>query len=299
MGRRTAPRTSPEGKLWISWRSFVDLRWDGWAPRLVVHEKYERVIKWTLRALTALGILSSLITMSKLAGLSLSVGLLALDQLLERAVLQYTTIIITPVPTFSITMEEITGVAYMLIKEDLEHNPDIMGFSFKTEELARKFFEVVRAWNYGEQEDADDNIKITVVWPNRGDGYYVCMYPSLDRKPLKARFDALAEIQGTKKPGKKQQQLVMMWTMRKSLGGGGRALRAFLARQRPDRPFWFAPFVSADGTNPRRIDDVRPILKWHVRVVKESELTKRDAVEYQLVRTPGKEYRREVLGNEV
>jgi hypothetical protein len=286
-----------KGDWWVNWRSFIDVRWERRLPRLVVHEKYEAHVKWVLRGAAGVGILSSLLTLNRLTAFALSVGLFAFEQLLERAIFQYTTIIITPVPTFSIDMDEITGMAFGRPGRDDPRLLDLAGFAFKRRELAERFFELLQQWNYGEHEDRDDNIRLTFVWPNRGDGYYVCMYPNIARKGVKEHLEQWEKARAHKKPGKEQQGLVMMWTMRKTFAGGSRGVKDFLARQQPGRPFWLQAFTSEDGTNPQIIYDIKPILKRHYHVANESELTRKDT-EYWLVCKPGKPYRRKVVGSE-
>lgn len=270
-----------KGDWWASWRSFVDIRWKNWRPRLVVHEKYEAAVKWILRSLSVLGIGSSLLTLGPTWGVALSIGLLGLEQFLERAVFQYTTIVLTPMPRFDFDLREVTGMVYAWPNVDAPAYLDITGFCFARKELAEQFFDLLLELNYGELEDRDNNIRLTFVWPKDAKGYFVCLCTSPDRKGVKERIEQMSVVGRLALPGKELQPLVVVWGMRRRMGESGQLIHAFLARQRHGHPFWLQVFVSPDGKDPQPIPG-KQITKWHYRVAHESELTKRDP-EYWVV----------------
>lgn len=286
-----------KGEWWVNWRSLVDVRIERGIPRLVLHEKYERRVKLILRVTWLIGVLGSLAALGPVGGIVFSLALSAVEQFLERAVFLYTTIVVTPVPEFSISMDEITAMAFGWPETPQGNHPDMAGFCFERPALAEQFFALLRRWNYGQREDRDNNIQLSFVWPKRGDGYYVCMFPKLRRKAVEDRFEQLRKVDPRKKEGREPQELFMIWTMRKTFYGGGKALRQFLERQQPDRPFWLQAFLSEDGIHPTILFDVKPILKWHFRTASESELKPHEP-EYWLVVKPGEKYRREVVGSE-
>ena len=91
----------------ISLRSFISLRWQKRIPRLIVHEKYEHSIKWTIRTLTFIALAASVIAFPVwFMALGFALVLFGLQQFFERAVFQYTTIYVQPLPDFTYDPDE-------------------------------------------------------------------------------------------------------------------------------------------------------------------------------------------------
>jgi hypothetical protein len=82
-------------------------------PRLVLPERYERRIKWGLRSITAVGIGTSVLSLSPAAALALAVGLLGLEQILERTVFLYTTMYVRALPFQGFEKGKWTSMAYL------------------------------------------------------------------------------------------------------------------------------------------------------------------------------------------
>jgi hypothetical protein len=271
-------------------RSLVHVRWERGLPRLVVHERYEAPIKWTLRVLWFVGVCTSVLTLGPLAGLGLALLLSALERFLERTVFRYATIVVTPLPDFSFSMDEITGMVFAYPADD-DKRPaahPCVGFAFSRRDLAAKFFDVLRRWNYGERIDKDNNIRLTFIWPTDGRGYYTCLYPHLRRRGVEAAFEEVGARMEKEKPGKEQLGLSVVWMIRKHLNESpGPGIRTFTQRHPPqdDRPFWLQAFLSVDGAPGEILRDVEPILKFHYRVVNEGDLMESN-LEYPMMQWP-------------
>lgn len=265
-------------------RGLVHVRWERGLPRLVIHEQYQQLIKWTLRILWLIGVVSSVATLGPVGGIALGLLLTVIQQFLERAVFRYTTIVLTPLPDFSFSMDEITAMAFAYPAEADPHLLPAVGFAFARKDLAEKFFAVLKRWNYGKREDTENNIRLTFVWPKKGKGYYVCLYPNLRRKGVEDTFASIGAAMAEEEPGKEQHGLIVVWMIRKHLRGGDNAkLRIFAERQLPDAPFWLQAFLSVDGvTKVELLTDIEPILKMHYRVVNERDLRKTDP-EYRMM----------------
>ena len=63
----------------IDTSTFVRIEWHKPFPKLVLHEKYEKIVKWILRILTLIGIATSIITLSPVYSLLLSIALLLIE----------------------------------------------------------------------------------------------------------------------------------------------------------------------------------------------------------------------------
>lgn len=83
MSRKTKRHIDLVGK------AFVRLRWEGWVPKLLLLERNEKRVRWTLRAIVAVGIALSVVSMAWWAGLAVTLLLLALEQFFERTVFVY------------------------------------------------------------------------------------------------------------------------------------------------------------------------------------------------------------------
>lgn len=68
-------------------------------PRLVVHEKYEKSVKWILRSIAGVGIVISALAFKHwYIGVLLAVLILLIQQFFERTIFEYTAIHVSAVP---------------------------------------------------------------------------------------------------------------------------------------------------------------------------------------------------------
>ena len=72
------------GRKWIDFRAGF--------PRLYLHETHERLVRWLIRFLTAIGVGTSVLTMPWYWSLATSLGLLSLDAFLERTLFYYSSL---------------------------------------------------------------------------------------------------------------------------------------------------------------------------------------------------------------
>ncbi len=156
--------------------SLISVEWHGILPRLVVHEKYETVIKWTLRGLTLLAILSSLISLTKYQSLFLAIVLTALEQFLERAVFQYTSMYVQPMPDFAFDPARWTGMGFAFPQRLEPGVLNLVGPAFDDEATARGFLRLLKAWNYNQDDDKNDNICLSFIVENDRE-YSAYLYP--------------------------------------------------------------------------------------------------------------------------
>ena len=80
-------------KLIFIFRRFSGrIRIDKKKKRIILHEKYEKAVKYILRALTFIGIVSSVLTLPVYLSLILSIILVAIEQILERTGFMFNTL---------------------------------------------------------------------------------------------------------------------------------------------------------------------------------------------------------------
>lgn len=268
------------GELEISLKSLISVRWEKYFPRLVIHEKYEKKVKWTLRILTCIGILGSLIAFPIwYASLSFAVLLLLIEQFFERAVFEYTSIYVQPLPEFSYDPDKWKGMSYAFPQDPDPHLLNVVGCAFSTSDYANKFFNLMRSWNYNEKEDKDNNICLSFIVESENE-YSVYLYPNPERRTVGEFFGEVEEERKLEKHGKQHQQLIMHMLFCKIFPYGENSqLKIFITKQRKDRPFWLQPFIMDENGHIDILYDIEPILKYHFKFKNRSELIKKE-IEY-------------------
>lgn len=255
----------------------VQVRWQWPFPRLVVLEKYEKGITWGLRVLALIGVGSSLVAIP-VWYVSFGVALLlaGCEQFLERSVFQYTTLYLQPMPDFEYEPDEWQGMGFILPQGD-DRFVNAIALAFRTEDYARQFFDLIRAWNYGEDEDEDNNICLSFLWEDEQQ-YHVVLYPNPKRNIVAQAKEDIEEELRYEKYGKEHLQLIMQVVFCKDFRDYG-SLRRFLQDQdqRP-RPFSLLAAMTPDQRNLIPIDGIEPILKHDFKVAHWDEL---DANEFE------------------
>ena len=146
-------------------RSLITLRCQQWPPRLVIHEKYENITKWILRTIALAGIILNVgFVPFWYLNIAIAIMLVVIEQFLERAVFLYTTIYWQPFPEFTWDLgKEWMSMGFAFPENPMPEDLNVVGPVFKSESYAREFFNIIRAWNYGNEEDIDDNVCLSFI----------------------------------------------------------------------------------------------------------------------------------------
>jgi hypothetical protein len=252
-------------------RDFFGLSVEHGIPRLHVHERFEREVKWGLRLLTVAGIVASVISFKAwYLNLLLAVMLTLVEQFLERSVFIFTTLFLTPIPE-SYRPSDWCGVVWGIPAKT--GFPFIVGLAFSTQEAAGRIFPCIRAWNYDSDEDPDDNICVSVIMDGLYD-YFFFVYPNTRRRSVRE----YAEEAKRKNPGKEHMELVVQLTLCKKLKRGGH-FEAFRANYIGDKQYLLVAYYM-DGPNFVPIPELGEITKQHLKVRDRNELTASER-EYQ------------------
>lgn len=229
-------------RRWIRKRAWAfDLEWSRGMPRLILHEAHESKVKWTLRALTFLGLTSSVIVFSSwYVSLGTALILVGVEQFLERAVFHYTTWFIHPLPEFEYEPDRWVGMGFGVRTDD--DAPNVVGFAFDDRDYAASFLRLLRAWNLDEDEDVNGNIELWFLWDDER-SYHLLVYPSMNRPPVVAARDLVDEESLRERPGRRQLQIAFQVVFCKGFEDHGN-LRRFLA----DQAIHPRPFLLAAGT---------------------------------------------------
>lgn len=83
------------GNLKIDTKTLIEVRKEGRLPRLYVHEKFEKPLKWIVWTIATISFITIFIALDSY-GLSVSIGLglFALSFVFDRAIVKYTTFIV-------------------------------------------------------------------------------------------------------------------------------------------------------------------------------------------------------------
>lgn len=258
-------------------------------PRFIVPERYEKSVKWTLRILTAISILSSIFTLAWYISLPLSVLLCIIELLLEKTAFHFITLFIQPIPEWD--DEQWLGMIFWQIE-----NIRNAGMLFKTEYQARKVFECIRSWNYDFNVDSNNNIVVSFIIENDCT-YSAYIYPSFERKVIKKfKEDIDYEMFKKERKIKEQQQIIVSIIICKSFPyQTNSGIHLFASNYRSGEPYYFGAYFLEDRepeinvNQPfrirRNINEIasmtvaKPVLKFHLKIKERKELTSKD-VEY-------------------
>lgn len=271
-----------KGKWKIKRKSLISVRWQKHLPRLVIHEKYEKTTKWFLRILTACAIISSVIAFPIwYISLSVAIVLFLIEQFFEKSIFQYTTIYVHPMPDFTYDPKEWKAMAFAFPQDSDPRLLNVVGCAFATEEYAHKFFKLLKAWNYGEAEDKNNNICLSFIVENEKK-YSVYLYPNPKRRTVDQFFQEAEEFQKYEKYGKEHQRLTMQMIFSERFPYGATSqLKMFIEKQSLDRPFWLKPFIVKENGESEMLYSEDPVLKYHYKFKNSHELNKNE-IEYQL-----------------
>ncbi|WP_336883812.1 hypothetical protein [Priestia koreensis] len=174
-------------------------------------------------------------------------------------------------PMFEYKSEEWLAMVYGWPKQIKPDSTFLMGFAFKTEEYAKEFFGLLRAYNDGQSIDVENNIRISLITEDLKD-YSVYIYPSNDRK------NVVEFVQESEKEfGKHVQHGIMNLTMCRPFPyGEGSTFKVFKDIYVEGSPVELKAFYLRDGNRPEVIKSVEPILKYDIKVTHRKLLTKND-----------------------
>lgn len=270
-----APAEKPQGRKG-KWRfrlgGIVSLRFERGLPRLVIIDRFERPVKYTIWLLTVLAIVSSVfIFPAWYDALGFSIGVFCLQYVLQRTVFQYVSMYIQPIPDFEFNVQDWTAMAYGF-PERRGAVPDIVTPAFRTKALARNFMRLLRDWNNEENEDRENNICFSIILES--DMQYRCfIYPNPARAKVKNFNEAVSRDGATRYPGKEHLQLVFqVMFMRTFPYDSNSNLATFIRLHKAHEPFDIRPAVWSPEGGLRMLDDIAPITKWHLKIAERAQL---------------------------
>ncbi len=265
------------GNLKIDLSTLIRIEWRKPFPKIVLHEKFEKYVKWTLRILTFIGIGTSIISLPPIYSLLLSIGLVLIEQLFERILFEYTVLIVQPFPDFKIDYDQWLTNGYLFPNPQYKQQYNLFnhfGPAYKDKKYAIEFFTYLKSWNQDSEDDIDNNICLSFVLED-DKSYTTYLYANPNRKWLNEMFNSHREKIKYDKYGKNQQSMVMQMIYWKNLKLVDTSLfPQFLKEQNPEEKFYFVPFY-LDNDRPIAIEELK-IAKYKYQVRHRKDLTKND-----------------------
>ncbi|WP_304063769.1 hypothetical protein [Pedobacter glucosidilyticus] len=260
--------------LYVNSNTLIRIEWRKWYPALVIHEKFERIVKWILRTIAFVGIATSVISISEwYLSLGFSILIFLIEQFFERTVIEYTVMVFQPPPDFEVEYGQWKTNGFMIPKEkngvELAH----FGPSYLSEEYAQKFFDYLREWVNDSSNDDKENCLVVslVIEPN--EKYTTYFYANLGRKRLDYMFKAFEDASKLEKYGKRQQNFIAQLFYWHTLDfKDGYFIKQFLDFQKSNDPFFFTPSVIQPfGLPPKFLFD-SSIKKYHLKVSQRKDI---------------------------
>jgi hypothetical protein len=226
----------------IDTKTLFRIEWKKFYPKIVFHEKYETKIKWILRILTLIGLLTSFITLEPQFSFLLSLCLLLIEQFLERIIFEYSVIIVKPFPKFKFDNTEWLTNGYLFPQVEFYEGkklPIYFGFVFKSKQYGYDFFQYIKEWIANPDDDKEKQICLSFVIENNNT-YSTYLYPNTNLEKLKTTFNKIKEDKKIEKYGKEQQSMIMSISFSKVLELDENSLfQTFINKQPRNFPFYF------------------------------------------------------------
>lgn len=264
--------------LYVNSKTLFRFEWRKFYPVLVIHEKFENKLKWTLRIIAFIGIASSVIAINQwYISLIISILIFLIEQFFERTVIEYTTMVIQPPPNFKIEYGQWKTNGFMIprIKNGIDF--PYFGPSYSDKSYAIAFFNYLRSWiDNGSNDDINNNLVVSLVIEpdNRYTTYF---YANLGRKRLDYMFDILKEKTKYEKYGKRQQQFMAQMFYWNTLDlKEGSYIKQFLDFHDPSDPYFFTATVLQPFDLPPKFLFDYAIKKYHLKIKNRDELDKSD-----------------------
>ncbi len=261
-------------------RFFVKLRRRGWFVELMIHERFRPHIHLIGYGLTAFSLLSAFIVFGS-AWQAFVVGIVVflVTKIVEKAAFIYSSMFITPMPSFSLKPEKWLGAVFGFSRQP--GNPyDIpsVGMLVQDEDYARKIHGLLLAWSCGELKDEAKNVCVSVVMLRTS--YFMFLYPSFSREPARRFFQAVEGDRGAATPDERHHELFVLLVLGKRFTmEQGSALPTFRRRYTADVPYLFHVMIPGQDGQPTDVPGLQPLILFSLRIVEKDRLNRQD-VEY-------------------
>lgn len=139
-----------------------------------------------------------------------------------------------------------------------------VGFVFHDEAYATNFFDLLRAWNHGKDDDTENNIRLSFITDE--DVYYTFLYPSPRREPIRKSWRSLRRAARRRGKDKEPFLLMVSYVICKEFSTrAGYSLGLFADSYKQGKPFDLLAYRHRDSNSPELISGIAPIRKYHLK----------------------------------
>lgn len=273
---------------WNRLRCDIQLDRKGWRTRLILHERFRKIVRAAKFLLTAVGLLSALVEFGTLwISFVFGVCVWLLTTGVEKVVFSYNSLFVHALPDFEINPELWLGAFFGYAQpQGSEHQIPTVGWIMGDADYARKVHSLLLKWAYGETNDTENNIRASVIVLNDGEYVFFC-YPSIDRKTAKAYSDTVEEQRRkVSLTDVHQTQFALLIFGKRCQITAGSYFPSFRERYRDGVPYLFRLVVLDRNREPQEIPGLRDLIFHNLKIKSRAELDRKD-IEYDLLRIQG------------
>ena len=270
-----------------TWRidssKFIRVEWHKYFPKIILHEKLEKVTNFLLCILIFIGGQRSVIALPRSGSIWISMGFILIVYLFYRFVFEFSSFEVSKFPYFKVKSSQWVTSDYlsanpkneMLFKQGGHIH---FGPVYKDKDYAIKIFNYIRSWNDNKNIDLENVISVSIIIEGK-DTYSTYIYPTIHEKEIDKYFQKCTEKMAIERHGKSQQKMLTHTVFWKTNIKKGEPFEQFINTLTTLDEFYFAPFYLNADRQPILIDDLK-IRKNKIKIKSRNELTNNDLEYY-------------------
>ena len=238
-------------------------------PKFHINDQYEKPVKWILRLILIISILTSVLAFQEwYLNLLLAIILLGLEQLLERSVFLYFSLYVTAIPEYK--AEDWKGMMWVYTKDPTRKYFEV-GIFFSSREAAKRIFPVIKHWSKSGNDDMDNMVQVSVIISNL-DYYHVYIYPNFEKDPL---YISIKEKRDKEHPEKEHKIKTLAIMLCKGFNYSSSTFPKFQALYKDGDPYYLCAYI-VDNDIPIKLSELGYIKKYNLKIKSERDLNRKD-----------------------
>lgn len=258
------------------------IRFDKENKKFILHERYEKPVKWILRTVFFIGIITSVFSFQWYISLTLALVLAGIEYTLERTGFMFTTLFVQPIPdSIDLKKAEWFSNVFGFIKGNAIDKKFLVGLAFRDKEAGEKVFKCISSWNNFERVDMENNINISFIIED-SDNYSTYIYPSMNREVIKKFHTSMDK----ERNGKEHIKLIFTLIMHRKFPYKSSHFSKFQeeyknfslfeigGKAQEHKQFSLQGFYLNNGEFKQL--EILPIEKYHLKIKRREDLTRED-----------------------
>jgi|AntRauTorckE6833_2_1112554.scaffolds.fasta_scaffold23681_3 hypothetical protein len=239
-------------------------------PRINVNESYQDIVKWGIRLLAGVGIVTSVLAFEVwYLNLIMALTFLGLEIALEKVIFVYYTMYLTVFPEYDHT--DWRGMLWTYPLEDAPRRFEL-GMFYSSREAAGKIFSVFKHWAKDGSHDINNLIQISIIIDEENDDYHVYVYPNAEKDPDYLR---VKDVRDNEFPNKEHIMHVGLMMCCKGFKYSTSMFTKFESLYKEGESYNFCAYVFENET-PVKLRELGCIRKESLKIKKGDELTPED-----------------------